>query len=86
MIPMSARRLISSLCEMVSKAAVRSRRIRIVSSPESAARRRSLFRCCALSGNPIGRVHEGCFCPGVVEVATTLSRVFEMKERLEMGL
>ena len=40
-IPMSGRRTRSSGWEMVSKAAARSRRTRVVSNPESAVRRRS---------------------------------------------
>ncbi len=41
-IPVPARRSRSSVWEMVSNAALRSRRMRMVSSPESAAWRRSL--------------------------------------------
>lgn len=41
MIPMEERRVRRTGCEMVSKAAVRSRRMRIDREPESAAVRRS---------------------------------------------
>ena len=41
-IPMEVSLSMRMLCEMVSKAALRSRRMRMVNSPESAAMRRSL--------------------------------------------
>ena len=62
-IQMPARRSRSSGSETVSNAALRSRRMRMVSSPESAARRRSLV-ILTRDGSQIGRVDGGCLCRG----------------------
>ena len=92
-IPMPARRFRSRGCEMVSNAALRSRRMRMVSNPESAARRRLLVILTrAVSVLCFGRKPDwkgswrlfvsrsDCNC-----AATPLSSVLEMKGRLEMG-
>lgn len=91
---MSARRSRSCGWEMVSNVALRSRSIRMVSSPESAARRRSsviftradLVLCLGRKPDWNGSwrlfvLRWDCSC-----AETTLSRVLEMKVRLEMGL
>ena len=92
-IPMSARWSRSIVWEIVSNAALRSRRMRMVRSPESAAQRRLLViltraasvLCFGLKPDWKGSwrlfvSRWDCSC-----AATTLSSVLEMKERLEMG-